>query len=180
MADTYNTTTTNYKPINNYGGDTFSPAGTIVSKSPTYGGGSFCPAGTIVLTSNVPEGQCCDGSVSRFLSLAQPGQIPKELKLYVSDAKFVTIMSNVNRIIKKYIKKMKILAVPSVLLWCTLVGVGLLFGGMYGVLRPKTRRKIEEAFAPLTAKGVRIKFVFGSKVTLNRVKITLPGVAART
>eukprot|EP00747_Dinoflagellata_sp_TGD_P143709 gnl/TRDRNA2_/TRDRNA2_176425_c0_seq37.p1 gnl/TRDRNA2_/TRDRNA2_176425_c0~~gnl/TRDRNA2_/TRDRNA2_176425_c0_seq37.p1 ORF type:complete len:149 (-),score=18.72 gnl/TRDRNA2_/TRDRNA2_176425_c0_seq37:195-641(-) len=122
-----------------------------------YGGGAFCPPGSIVLTANDPEPGCaCTGG--KFLGLAQPGQMPRELEPYISDAEFVKMMNDVNQSIESNNKCIKIAMIPSMFLWICLIGPILFFSCLCCYVFPKLKGDVERAMAPLTAKGLQVEW----------------------
>ena len=62
---------------------------------------------------------------------------------------------------------------PSVLLWVAGVGACMYFGAIL-CYRSQAALEIEELFRPLRAEGVKMEIVWGSKLVVNKLRLTLP------
>ena len=148
----------------------------------------------VVLEASTPTEGMCGGVVwdgmkaSRFRSLAQAGQLPRELAPYMSDNEFVATLEKVNHSIQWGVDQRRSLCPLFCALWLV-VGLGalLLYFHTFCFHYPRAAKEIEEALQPWRAKGLRVEFVWAGAVcagpaamaTKNKIKITLPAGGAR-
>ena len=146
----------------------------------------------VVLEASTPTEGMCGGVVwdgmkaSRFRSLAQAGQMPRELAPYMSDQEFVATIEKVNHSIQWGVDQRRRLCPLFCALWLV-VGLGalLLYFHIFCFHYPRAGKEIEEALQPWRAKGLRVEFVWAGAVgagpaamaTKNKIEITLPAGA---
>eukprot|EP00927_Polykrikos_kofoidii_P039951 TRINITY_DN34232_c0_g1_i1.p1 TRINITY_DN34232_c0_g1~~TRINITY_DN34232_c0_g1_i1.p1 ORF type:complete len:174 (-),score=24.41 TRINITY_DN34232_c0_g1_i1:68-520(-) len=136
-----------------------------------YGGGGFAPAGSIILTANDPEPGCLMAG-GKFLEMAQPRKMSTELAPFTTDAEFVNMMNDVNKSIDSCNSCMKVVLIPSIILWICLIGPILFFSVFFCCVIPQLKGDVMRAMAPLTAKGLKVEWLKGNKQCPNKIRIS--------